>query len=743
MKTRSNILLAVVLLLSSVVATAGQSMQHDKLPDSSAASENNAVELPPTVVIGVATKQLRPLLDVAATVDVIGADDMRRTLSESLADALYYESGVAAEGGGTRFGTTGINVRGIGQNRVLIEVDGVPVNQQFSLGSYAYATSYLPEVDLIKRMEILKGPASTLYGSDALGGVVAIRTWNPEDLATEKPFYHVRSAYDGRTRGRAITGMTAWQGKALNGLLAFTQRDGKARAVHDSVRLSRDFADWDEQSLFGKFTHDDNAGGQWVFSVLANQRDNRSQINSFIGQGRFARTSELKGDDQSQYLQLSLEHSFMLNAIFDDALVRVFYADADQTQNTYEKRRSRRGTPLAQWRRFDYWQQRTGLEINANKSWHSEHFGHSLVIGIELEQSDVREQRDALQTDLATGDVTNIILSEVFPRRDFPNSEVTKGGLFILDEIRLLDSPWTFIPAVRLDYYRLKPERDALFDANGLDTAVVSISESDISPKLGVLYAINERTRLFAQYARGFRAPPFDDVNIGLNIPLFNLRALPNPDLKSETSDGLEAGIRYHDTRQQLEFSLYETRFNDFIESKARLGVDPDTNTLLFQSININRARIYGAELDYNRTIDEQWSVSTKLSWVRGENRVTGQPLNSVSPARGIFSAHWQSTDKRWFADAYWTVSEAKDDVDESRDELFKPAGYGVLDLFAGYRWHRTAGRSGEIRLGLYNVFNKKYWDWQQVRNFDAEDTIISALTQPGRTLSASISLIF
>jgi len=117
--------------------------------------------------------------------------------------------------------------------------------------------------------------------------------------------------------------------------------------------------------------------------------------------------------------------------------------------------------------------------------------------------------------------------------------------------------------------------------------------------------------------------------------------------------------------------------------------------------------------------------------------------LNSVSPAKGVFSGHWQSESGRWLADAYLTVSQAKDRVDESRETLFKPAGYGVLDLFAGYQWHGSAQQEGELRLGVYNVFDKKYWDWQQVRNFDANDAIINALTQPGRTWSASFSWRF
>ncbi len=708
-------------------------------------TQDTAVELPTTVVVGVATKQLRPLIDVAAAVDVIDAADLQNTLSESLTDALRYESGVSVEGAGSRFGDAGINVRGVSGNRVTIEVDGVPANQQFALGSYAHATATLPQVDLIKKVEILKGPASTLYGSDALGGVVAIRTWDPLDLVSDsaRRFTVARGAYDGRTHGRTASMMTAWRGGEADGLLAFSQQDGKARIVHDSVRLERDFADWEQRSVFGKMTHDNGDGDLWRLTFLTSQKDSQSQINSFIGQGRFLRTTELRGDDRNTLWWVSLEHEFLPKRLFDDGLARVYYTRTGFVQNTYEKRLSRRGTPLFQHRVFDYAQAQMGLELNAGKNWHGESLAHSLIVGVELERTELKEKRDASQTNLLTGDVTNSILGETFPRRDFPNSTVTEAGLFVLNEIIVGDSPWTVIPAIRLDHYRLRPQRDALFDANGLDTAVVSITETNISPKLGVLYALSDVTRLYAQYARGFRAPPFDDANIGLNIPLFNLRAIPNPDLKSETSNGFEIGLRHIDPRQQLEFSLYYTRFSDFIESKARLGVDPESGTLLFQSINIHTARIYGSELDYRLRLDEQWAVKTKLAWSRGDNLTQNAPLNSIAPNRVIISAHWQSTDIKWTGDLYLTASAAKKRVDESREALFQPPGFGVTDAFVSRRWETSGGWQGEVRLGIYNVFNKKYWDWFAVRNFDASDSIVNALTRPGRTYSLSVSLRF
>ena len=112
------------------------------------AEEENRVVLEKTTVIGVANKQLRPIAEVVGSVSVITSENIANTTSENMADVLRYESNIQIENAGTRFGSSGINIRGIGQNRVAVEVDGMTNAKQFSLGSYSNATSQFPETDL-------------------------------------------------------------------------------------------------------------------------------------------------------------------------------------------------------------------------------------------------------------------------------------------------------------------------------------------------------------------------------------------------------------------------------------------------------------------------------------------------------------------------------------------------------------------------------------------------------------------
>lgn len=705
------------------------------------ADDDKNIELEKTTVVAVANKQARPIAEVIGSVSIISSKNIADTNSENIADVLRYESNIQMEDAGTRFGSSGINIRGIGKNRVAVEVDGITNAKQFSLGSYSNATSQFPETDLIKSIEILNGPASTLYGSDAIGGIVSIHTWNPQDLTRlndNNRYTKFRLGYDGKTHGRVLSALTAWDNESYGGVVAATQRDGKGLINHDSNHLARDFSDWDEQSLFTKFVVNTGNGNALILGYTGSQRENDTQINSFIGQGRFSRTTELMANDNNDNHKVTLDYDFAINnSWFDDGVVRAYFSKTSFDQDTFEKRSSRTGTPLDQFRHFEFQQQNSGIELNLNKRFVTASATHNIVYGLDFTSADIEELRDGLETNLTTGVSSNSILGEVFPRRDFPNSKINELGLFILDEISISESSLTVIPAIRFDYYDLTPSRDELFDANGVDTEIVSINEFDISPKLGLLYQINDESNIYAQYVRGFRAPPFDDVNIGLNIPIFNIRAIANPDLKSETSNGLEMGYRYFGEKNQFNLALFHTDYNNFIDSKTVIGIDPETGTLLFQSRNIDEAKIYGFEMAHQWQITDSFSSYSSLAWTKGTDKTTDQALNSISPAKAVNNLEWKSNNTLWSVNLYSIFVKGVDRIDDSSDTFFKPNGYAVFDLFI----NRVIGKNQQIRLGIFNLADKKYWNWQQVRNFDENDAIIEALSQPSRNVSLTYSI--
>ena len=119
-----------------------------------------------------ATRIPTRVMDVPATVTVKDAESLDRELVFNLEDLVRYEPGVSMRNEGGRFGASGPSIRGIGGNRVLMEVDGVRLPDAFAIGSFANAGRDVLDTDLLKRVEIVRGSASSLYGSDAIGGVI-------------------------------------------------------------------------------------------------------------------------------------------------------------------------------------------------------------------------------------------------------------------------------------------------------------------------------------------------------------------------------------------------------------------------------------------------------------------------------------------------------------------------------------------------------------------------------------------
>ena len=206
---------------------------------------------------------------------------------------------------------------------------------------------------------------------------------------------------------------------------------------------------------------------------------------------------------------------------------------------------------------------------------------------------------------------TNVILGEVLPVRDFPNCDSEEFGVFWQDEITL-GPDWSIMPGLRWENSRTRGEPDADLAAPTIPRTIASTDNDAFTPKLGLRWS-GDRLVELPQYAHGYRAPPFADVNIGLNLPAFNYVALPNPDLKPERSRGLELGLRFGGEFAQASLALFDNRFEDLIESRANLGVNED-GQLVFQSVNRDSARIVGVEFEARLGLDAFWAVGRRLA---------------------------------------------------------------------------------------------------------------------------------
>ena len=279
-----------------------------------------------------------------------------------------------------------------------------------------------------------------------------------------------------------------------------------------------------------------------------NGRRNRTDVDSLeLSGGRFANTIFMQGDDDVKSLRLVLDQDFEGPGRTGSGQWRAYWNETEFRQLTHEERRAAPPAtpPLSIERDFHYLERVTGAELLLAGDFVTAAGPHRVVGGLEFSETRVTERRDGLQTNLTTGATTATILGEVLPVRDFPISQVQETGLYFQDEWRPGDGRWSLIPALRADWYRLKPVVDAMYAADNPRSPPVRISQDSLSPKLGLGWRLRDDIALFLQYSHGFRSPPFDDVNIGLDLPQFNVRAIPNPDLQPERSDSVELGLRF------------------------------------------------------------------------------------------------------------------------------------------------------------------------------------------------------
>ncbi len=718
-------------------------------------------------IVVTATLNERPLKDVANDVSVIDADEIDRRQVQGLADLLRYEPGVSANGadiGGGRFGTSGISIRGLGGNRVRLEVDGIAVPDAFEIGSFSSAGRDVVDVDALKRVEIVRGASSSLYGSDALGGVLSFVTKDPNDFIGKDggTFASAKFLYDSANRGSAETGI--WSGGSPHDgvVLVATHRDAGAtnnKGEVDSAGSTRtrpNPQDIASNALLAKYVHMADSGRIDRFTLDGDRADTDTDVltgRSFSALTQ-ALTSSLRGEDSRQRLRVGFDQQLPLTTAFADTLDWKVYAQRSKTgQDTFEDRVTIGAdgpvNPKQRYRRFTFDQRVFGLEALLRKAIATGTLEHALTLGVDASRTRTEAERDGWPRDVTTGTITNVVSPETFPVRDFPTSDTTSVALFGQDEMRI--GRFSLIPALRADYYKLDPKPDAIFVEDNPGITPVGVHHTSWSPKLGAIWRFDDTWSAFAQYAHGFRAPPYNDVNIGFTNLAFGYTAIPNPDLKPETSNGVELGLRADTAHAWFSLSAYENRYRDFIGSQAFVGFD-DAGLMVFQSINLARVRIRGVEaragVDLSALSDtlRGWTIKGSLATARGDDRTADQPLTSIDPARAVIGIAYDRDD--WGAELNGTFVERKDRLpiaEPSQDPsappptpLFAAPGYATLDFYA--HWHPL--ERIELFGGVTNIGDRRYWNWGNVTGF-AESARIDLYSAPGRAVRVGLRATF
>lgn len=720
--------------------------------ESGNSADDEAVRmLDTTTVIG--TRTVRQTNEVSATVSKIDRTNMDRTQARNLRDVLRYEAGVNINRNYGRFGLGSIRIRGLGGNRVHMHVDGVDVADTFSIGSFSNANRNFIDPELLESVELLRGPASALYGSDALGGVVGFKTRLPEHFLKPNESWagQAKLHWDSVNTESGASALLAGASGSWSGLVQVNGSQGHEMAnqgtnrMPNNTRTAPNPQDSAHQGMLVKLVHDGDTGHRAMLTVDGTHSETDSNVLSSVGRrsifGRPISTPSLSAEDMQQRMrvQLGLEGEDIQWGFADRYDMNVFWQNSKTKQRTFERRDYLAdGRPVRRQLReriFRFDQATFGLNAMFGKRFDAG-VSHELTYGLNYKQSDFEELRTGQMTDLLTGGVSNVIYPDVFPVRDFPKSKTTELGVFVQDEIRLLDGRLGIIPAIRWDQYKLTPTLDNIFAEDNPGITPTELSISHVSPKLGLFWKLTDDWSVFGQYSQGFRAPPYNDANIGFTNVRAGYSALPNPDLREETSKGFEAGIKYGGDMGMLSLSAYQNHYDDFIDSLRFVGVNADTGIAEFQSQNIAEVSIHGIEFQGTLYGDvwgmDGWYSRFAFAQSEGDDKTSDKPLRSVDPATLVLGVGYANDDLN--IELVGTFVGEKDrlsGITRGRGQTapaFAPPSYGVLDLLTQFH----VGEHGKLAFGVYNITDAKYWAWSDVPLIDNAYNLRDRYTNPG-----------
>lgn len=725
--------------------------------------EEEATALPAVTIA--ATRRPIAALTTPATVTVIDSKQLQDKLVGDLRTMFRHEPGVSVgRDPRGRGGEAHIEVRGIGSQRLGLLVDGVR-----QPGGYVAAGANHGQLKLdvrsLSRVEVLKGPASSLYGSDALAGVVLFRTLEPQDFLDDGQHLagSASAGFDGADDSRWANANLAFRAGAAQNLVSVSSSRGHELQNHLDSALQPDPQDWRMHNVLLKSVLGIDSSQSMTLTAEHFRKENSAHLQSLLGPiAGGTRITRSAADDSSQRDRLGLAYRYApAQAWFETLSAQIDVQRSRSDEHSDEVRQPPGAQPA---------QLRESTLAHSEKQWSGSlqldgrlqqgALSHHWVLGTDVLYKTMQVRHDALQRTPSSGAVSKVVDGDLYPRKIAPDTTVRNIGVFVQDEIALQDGRLRIMPSLRYDAYRISPQPDALFaNANVAGSTPVGQSKSAWTPRLGVSYSWRPQQVVYANYVTGFRMPTYDQLNRIGRVPVatFIHDFIPNPNLKPERSKGVELGLRGQFERGSYEVAAFYNRYTDFIQTQMIAFIPPgqsgDARALRrFQSRNIGEVEIYGLEAKGQLAISDwlqsknHWHLLGALQVSVGNDQVADQPLNSIQPARLVAGLRWDERSRRWGAEFTANLVVGKRRVNESLTQTgptapvpLKTTGYATADVTAYWR----LGKQATLHLAVHNLFDRQYYDWSSVSHLTGNDARLAAYTAPGRTAALSLRVDF
>ncbi len=649
-----------------------------------------------------ATKRPESSLDISAATTIVTRAELADAIMQTPMDALHGEVGTYVQQ--TTPGQGIIIVRGLKGSEVLHLVDGFRLNNAIFRNA---PNQYIALVDgkSLDRIEVVRGPSSTLYGGDAMGGVVQMLT--PALQYSEQDW-----RWSGRVSAVAASADDALLGRAevAGGNSRFAFSLGATSQEVNDLRIGG--GDLRPQSGFTARYADFKAGAkiaeghELVLGLQFSEQPRTPRHDALVpgfGQRQPENAVFFFEPQQRRFAQL-LWRIDAANALFDNAEIRI------GQQRIVDDRRTRAFGSLNEEpeRNRDT---TTGVVGQFGKDIGA----HHLSYGFESYRDIVDSSR--LRRNINTGVIT------ARPPRFPDGSRMTSQAIYVADDWRI----GRFDVNYGLRYSRFDVEIPVVGTTPG-----VRLTPDDLTGNVGVSIELSEPLHVVANLGRGFRAPNIFDLGIFGPRP-GNRFSEPNPNLKPESVISFDIGLKYGGERFSGEVIAFRSRYRDKITSVLTGEVRPD-RSLVVQNRNITRQELWGVEAGARYRWDApDLELYATATYTRGDERSDGGEVSAdrIPPLFGKLGARWRASDRFGF-EAYSLYASAQDRLSprDAVDPRINPngtAGWATLNLRADWRIFEGMG----VALRAENLADKRYREHG------------SGLDEPGRNFILTIDYRF
>jgi len=625
-----------------------------------------------------ATRRHTEISNVSAALSIITSDEIRGV--KVTTDALAAQTGVFLQQ--TTPGQGAAIIRGLKGSEILHLVDGLRLNNAIFRNS---PTQYLALVSpgTIDRMEVLRGAPASLYGSDAVGGVVHVLSRLPKFDGSETDYRRtVFAQFDTAEIGRTMHASFDAGNRQLAGLISVDYLETGDRRTGSGERIGPTGYESKGARIAVSSTPDETRS--WLFDFQYSKQPATPRIDELVpGFGQTEPSSSEFWFAPNERLFAHVRHSranslwsadwnldIGWQRIVDDRVTRNF-------GSTLRNREANQSDLL-------------GLTFNASK----ETGQGSWIIGGEYYHDAVASNR--IEEEINTGQTSTT------PSRFPDNSKVGQAAIYANLQQRLGERH-SLSGGIRLSVVDIDLPETAV-------SAAVSLSLDDLSADIGWIFGLTDQAQLVANIAHGFRAPNVFDMGTLGERP-GNRFNIPNPNLDSEHVTQIDAGIRGNTDRSKTELVAYWLHYKDRITSVLTGAQTPDGRDIV-QSQNLAEADIWGIEAAAVFRVKDNLVFDAIVNFAHGEEKEGGSPnapADRIPPLNGRVGLRYEPNESFTiepfvvFADSQRRLSPR--DIRDVRIDPNGTSGWLTVNVRASWR----VDERWRISAGLENLLDEQY----------------------------------